>query len=94
MCVPTYTWAGMCEYPGSMNRVYGCSGGVSGVFVYRGMWTFPWHTPEMVTEVGFMHPSGMHSCIANFCQKLHENEILLTEREVSVPGAPWIQFVN
>ena len=31
---------------------------------------------EMATEAGSTHPTGMHSCLENCCQTLHENEVM------------------
>ena len=42
----------------------------------RGVWIL---TLVAATEMGCTHPSGMHSCFARFCRKLHENERNSTE---------------
>ena len=49
------------------------------------------HAGRYGQRAGGTHPAGMQSCFSNFCQKLHENERILTRGGGRVPGAPWIR---
>ena len=69
---------------GAWSRVGGClvpGGGClvpgGGCLVWRGSapggdaW---WRPPGTATASGGTHPTGMHSCLINFCRKVHEKE--------------------